>query len=475
MNYKILRVLATVSVALLAQSCFVAKKYEGSQLDTSKLYRVEDIQLNDSTSIANIQWGEFFTDPYLLTLLDSGLQNNQNIQIAIENINVAQSYYKQGKAALLPSVSLGPSATYTTNSEHSQIGEITGMSNTTVLELYQLSANLSWEIDIWGKLSSQKRAAYASYLQTEAAQRAVQTQLVASIASSYYQLLALDAQIKVTEETVSNREKSIKTINSLKASGNVTEVSVKQNEAQLYTSQAILVDLKRQRRVLENTLCLLIGEAPHAIERGVLADQQIETNLSIGVPSQLLQNRPDVTAAEYGLVNAFELTNVARSSFYPSLTITATGGYQSLGIDNLFNPGSIFTNLVAGLTQPIFNKRLNKTRLEVAKAQQKQALLRFEQSLLTAGNEVSNALYSYETSTEKLVIKEKELDALRKAAKYSEVLLENGATTYLEVLVARDQALSSELNTIDSKYQQLNSIITLYKALGGGASLTNNN
>ena len=335
-------------------------------------------------------------------------------------------------------------------------------------DTYQLAANLSWEADIWGKIRSNKRATNASYLQTVAAQQAVKTKLVSDIASAYFQLMALDAQLKVVDSTLGNRVKSVEVIKSLKEAGNVTEVGVKQTEAQLYATQIIREDLKNNIVVLENTISILLGQAPGRIERNTFENQNITADMKLGVPALALSKRPDVIAAEYNLITNFELTNVAKSSFYPSLKVTASGGLQSIDLKEWFSANSFFANIVTGLAQPIFNQRQIKTRYEVAKANQEKAYLQFEQSLLNAGKEVSDALQLYNNETVKLDIRTKQLDALQKAASYSDELLSYGLVNYFEVLTAKDNALNTELSLIDNRYKQYNAIILLYRSLGGG-------
>ncbi|UGU17611.1 efflux transporter outer membrane subunit [Sinomicrobium kalidii] len=465
MNYRrIFKITAIAGFAFLVQSCFVAKNYERPELEEAEgTFRTDELP-QDSLSMADISWEELFTDPYLQDYIRKGLENNLDIRMAIQQIVSAEAYMKQGKAGYFPTLSAGADVTHQELSKNSQFGSIFSGS----IDQYQLTADLSWEADIWGKIRSNRRAYQASYLQTVAAHQAVKTELIASIASSYYQLLALDQQLQITEATIANRESSLETTKALKEAGNVTEVGVKQTEAQLYTAQALLVDLKANIKIMENTLSILLGETPHTIERGSLEDQHIDTELKVGVPAQLLQNRPDVVAAEYGLVNAFELTNVARSNFYPSLTLTATGGFQSLEFDKWIDSSSLFATLVGGLTQPIFNQRKIRSEYEASQAQQETSMLEFKQTLLNASKEVSDALYTYQAETEKIDIRKKELDAYTLATEYSEELLNNGMINYLEVLTAKEQALNSELNYINSKYERLNAIITLYKALGGG-------
>ena len=305
-------------------------------------------------------------------------------------------------------------------------------------------------------------------MQSVAAHQAVKTTLIANIASTYYQLLSLDEQRRITEQTIETRKKSLETNKALKEAGNITEVGVKQTEAQLYTAQAILIDTNNQIRLLENTMSILLGKEPEDINRTSLAQQNIDTELKTGVPAQLLRNRPDVIQAEYGLVNAFEMTNVARANFYPSLTLTATGGLQSLDLGELLDTNSLFATIIGGITQPIFQRRQIKTQYEASQAQQEQARLQFRQAFLTATKEVADALYNYEAATDKIEVKQKEFDAYDIATDYSQELLNNGLANYLEVLTARQNALNSQLDLITAKYNQLNSIVNLYQAVGGG-------
>ena len=329
---------------------------------------------------------------------------------------------------------------------------------------------LSWEADIWGKIRSNKRAAQASYLQSVAAHQAVTTQLISGIASNYFQLIALDEQLRIAEQTVKYRQASLETTRALKDAGTVTEVGVKQTEAQLFSAQALVVDTTRNIRMVENMMSILLGEEPGEIPRNSLDQQQLaDVQLSVGFPVQLLRRRPDVIASEYNLINAFELTNVARSNFYPSLTITsATGGLQSLELDQLFSVNSLFATVVAGITQPILNGRRIRTQYEVAQSQQEIAYLNFRQSILDAGREVSDALYSYEAAGERINLKTQELAAYDTAVVFSEELLNNGMINYLEVITARQNTLNSQLDLINARFNRLNAIVDLYRALGGG-------
>ncbi|MCK7589310.1 efflux transporter outer membrane subunit [Subsaxibacter sp. CAU 1640] len=456
--------LVLVVSAFTLQSCFVAKDYQRPELpETENLYRTDNLP-TDSISMADVSWKELFTDPYLVQYIEEGLQNNIDIRIAIQQMLAAEVYVKQGKASYFPTLSAGASVTHQELSRNSQFGSFFNGA----IDQYAVTGDLSWEADIWGKIRSNKRAFEASYLQSVAAHQAVKTRLVASIASTYYQLLSLDAQLEITKKTINARDSSVTTIKALKDAGQVTQVAVDQNVAQYNNARALQVDLEAAIFQTENTLSILLGKSPQQFERSILEDQSLNSELKLGVPSTLLSNRPDVIAAEYGLINAFEMTNVARSNFYPSLTLTATGGLQSLDFDELFSANSLFATVIGGLTQPIFNQRRIKTQHEVAKLQQEQALLTFKRTLLTAGNEVSNALYAYNAETEKFEYRQNEVEALRQAESNSEELLKNGYANYLDLLTARQSALSAELNVIDNKLQQLLSVVDLYVALGGG-------
>lgn len=448
---------------LLLQSCFVAKDYSRPEVVEESAYR-SNVVAEDSSTIAELSWKEIFTDPYLQDYIDRGLANNVDVRIALQQVEAANAYYLQGRAAYFPMLNGAAQATHQNLSRNSQFGSLFDGS----LTQYELTGSLSWEADIWGKIRSNQRAAEASYLQSVAAQQAVNTRLISSIASLYYQLVAFDEQKKITEETVATREFSLQTMKALKEAGTVNEVGVKQTEAQLHTARALLIDIEMNTKLLENTLSILLGESPQEIQRNSLDDQAVRVDVKVGYPAQLLRNRPDVLAAEYGLINAFELTNVAKSNFYPSLGISATGGFQSLELDKLLSLNSLFATTIGSLTQPIFNQRRIRTQYEVAQAQQEIAYLNFRQSLLDASKEVSDALYSYEAAGKRIAVKTEEFQAYDIATEYSEELLNNGFANYLEVLTARENALRSELDLINARYSRLNSAIELYRALGGG-------
>lgn len=455
-------------VSLSMQSCFVAKSYDRPEVIDEPMYRTETTS-QDTLSMANLPWKELFNDPILVQHIEKALEQNLDIRIAMENIAAAEAYMKQGKMGYAPTLNIGGDYTHSVNSKNSSTAAMFGGERNRI-DQYQATANLSWELDVWGKIRSNKRAFAASYLQTLSAHQAVKTQLISTVSSTYFQLLSLDEQKRITEETIENRKSSLETITALKDAGQVTEVAVKQTEAQLLNAKSLLVDIKNNIKLTENVLSIILAENPNSIQRSSLATQKLNTDLNIGLPIQLLSNRPDVRAAEYGLINAFELTNVSRSNFYPSIKLTANGGFQSIEFDQLFNANSLFANIVGSLTQPLINGRQIRTQHEVSKANQEKAYLNYKKAVLTASKEVSDALYTYQSLSEKQALKQKEYQAYALATEYSEELQINGMANYLEVLTARENALAAQLSLINTELGQLNALVQLYKAVGGGVN-----
>ncbi|MFV8837133.1 efflux transporter outer membrane subunit [Salinimicrobium soli] len=452
------------TVLLSMQSCFVAKDYSQptAEVVQEEYFRTDKLP-QDSLSMAEISWREMFTDRFLTEHIETALDNNIDIRVALQQIEASQAYLRQAKAAYLPSLTGNVSAA------HFELPANSGTNfPVSSVQQFEISADLAWEADIWGKIRSSEKAQQARYLQSVAAHKAVKTELIANVASLYYQLLALDEQRQITLRTIINRQSSLETIKALKQAGNVTEVGVKQTEAQLYRAQAVMIDLKNEIRLLENAFSILLGEAPHAINRTELKAQNINAPLKTGVPLQLLRNRPDVLAAEYNLINAFQLTNVARSKFYPSLRVNASAGFQSLELKNLLDPDAFLASIIGSLSQPILNRRQIKTEYEVSQAEQEIAFLQFRKAILTASREVSDALYNYEAAVEKMQVKTNEFEAYDLATSYSEELLNNGFANYLEVLTARENALNAQLELVWIRYNELNAMVNLYEALGGG-------
>nr|WP_317172300.1 efflux transporter outer membrane subunit [Hymenobacter sp. BRD67] len=326
----------------------------------------------------------------------------------------------------------------------------------------------SWEADVWGKLRSTKRSYAAYVLQSEAYRRVVLTQLIADIADNYYSLLALDAQLEITRQTVQNRIQDVEVMKLLLEGDVVTGAAVVQSEAQRYAVEVTIPDLERNIRETENLLATLLGRTPGPIERGTLAGQDASPALLTGVPGQLLRNRPDVQQAEYTFESTFEQTNAARTYFYPSFTITANGGLTSTTIQNLFSPTAIFASVVGGLAQPVFNQGINRLRLARSQALQQEYLYTYQQTMFTAGQEVSNALFAYQSATEKARIRAQQLDALNKAVDYTHELLRAGFANYTEVLTAQQSLLQAQLSGVNDQLQQRQAVTNLYHALGGG-------
>ena len=463
MNRIIYKGFAAAFVALTLTACAGRKAYERPNVIDEKLFRADQVPA-DSLSSANVSWRNIFTDATLQGHINKALSHNLDVRVAMQNVASAQAYLKQSKAAFIPTLSVGANYTRSTNS----INAMGGVGERTYGNLWDLTGAVSWEADIWGKLSAQRRASYASYLATVEAQKAVQSEVVATLATTYYQLLMLDEQKKVLEQTIDFRQKSLETTKSLKEAGSTTEVATKQIEALVYNAQAQLVTIGNSIWALENTICVLLGEEPHTIERTTLAEQQFPTEFKQGYAAKLLQNRPDVARAELSLRNAFEMTNVARAAFYPTLTLSARGGISSTELDTWISAKSIFANFVAGLAQPILNRRQIRTQYEVQQIAQETALLNFKKAVLSAGKEVSDAMQNFSTQTEFIELKTKEMKAYQEATDYSKQLFDSGMVNYLEVITAEVNRLNAELSVANAQFTRMQYGITLYKALGGG-------
>ncbi len=453
-----------ILVIIVFQSCNVAlKNYESIDPYELENYRVEQIK-KDTSSLADLSWSDLFKDTILQEHIKQGLSENIDVLVAQENIKIASAYIEQSKAAFYPTAGAELSYAHTTPST----AAFNFFSERVDYGSINLDGYFSWEADIWGKLKSDKKATIASYLQTESYHLLVKSQLVANIAKNYYLLLSLDAKKDIIESTISNREESIQTIVALKNSGDVTEVAVQQNKAQLYTAQALLIDVEKEIKIRENALSILLGKTPDNINRSELKLQQLPIDLNIGIPIKLLSHRPDVLAAEYNLVNAFELTNVARTRFYPTLSISGSAGLNSQNFNNLFSANALFGNILGNLTQPIFNQRKLRTQKEVRLSEQEIALLDYKSSILNAYREVSDGVYTYKANEKKMIIKEQQFEALDKAIEFSEELLIQGMADYLEVLTAKDNLLQTQLEMVDIELNKLSVTVDLYRALGGG-------
>jgi NodT family efflux transporter outer membrane factor (OMF) lipoprotein len=466
MKITIHKIILIFFVSFLVVSCHTRQNYQrANDVVDEKLFRTDALP-KDSLSMANLSWKEIFTDAVLQKHIAKALENNLDIRIALQNIASAEAYLKQSKAAYQPTISVGPDYSFNTSSLNTQFGQIVGERR--YINQFDITANLGWELDLWGKLKGQEKAQYAAYLSSVAAHQNVKSNLVASIATAYYQLLAFDEQKKIFSNTIEIRKKNLETTKALKDAGIVSEVAVQQSEALVYNAEASLVTLDVQIQMLENTISLLMGEPSHEIERTSLSTQNFALNTDLGYPSALLANRPDVKQAEFNLINAFELTNAAKAQFYPSLRITGSTGVQSVDIDKLFSGNSVFANVLVGLAQPILNKRQIRTNYEVSLANQERAYLNFRKTILNAGNEVSDALKMYNAQDQFIAFKKKELSAYDKSVEFSQELVNYGMANYLEVLNANVNKLNAEINIANAQYTKLQAGVELYRALGGG-------
>ena len=466
MKITIHKIILIFFVSFLVVSCHTRQNYQrANDVVDEKLFRTDALP-KDSLSMANLSWKEIFTDAVLQKHIAKALENNLDIRIALQNIASAEAYLKQSKAAYQPTISVGPDYSFNTSSLNTQFGQIVGERR--YINQFDITANLGWELDLWGKLKGQEKAQYAAYLSSVAAHQNVKSNLVASIATAYYQLLAFDEQKKIFSNTIEIRKKNLETTKALKDAGIVSEVAVQQSEALVYNAEASLVTLDVQIQMLENTISLLMGEPSHEIERTSLSIQNFALNTDLGYPSALLANRPDVKQAEFNLINAFELTNAAKAQFYPRLKITGSTGVQSVDIDKLFSANSVFANVLVALAQPILNKRQIRTNYEVSLANQERAYLNFRKAILNAGNEVSDALKMYNAQDQFIAFKKKELSAYDKSVEFSQELVNYGMANYLEVLNANVNKLNAEINIANAQYTKLQAGVELYRALGGG-------
>ncbi|WP_090997746.1 efflux transporter outer membrane subunit [Pedobacter insulae] len=465
MTFKNKHTLIILGILTVSLSACINQKYTGPVANANHLYR--DQTSTDTTTIAQLPWKNLFTDPILQSLIETGLAQNLDLKQAIERIKIADASLQQSRSALFPSLQGDLSVTDAKQSR-AALNFPPGININLETQTYRAQLSTSWEADIWGKLSSAKRSAYASLLQSDAAKRAVQTQLIANIANTYYNLLALDKQLEITLQTIKSRRTNVETMKALKDAAKVTGAAVVQSEANLYAAEVSLPDLKKSIRENENALSVLLANAPSAVNRSSIDQQVPFKELSIGVSAQLLQNRPDVQAAEFAFRASFENTKVAKSYFYPALTLTASGGLSTLQLKDFFSQ-SVFYNLVGGLTQPIFARGQNKARLKTAQAQQQIAFYAFQQTLLMSGSEVSNALYAYQTAAEKQETRAKQIASLTKAVDFTQELLRySSATNYTDVLTSEQSLLSAQLSGVGDQLQQLQAIVNLYRSLGGG-------
>ena len=457
---KIQTILYSLCMVTFLSSCHIYKQYDRPDIDIKGLYRdpvaINDTLVSDTNNMADLPWEKVFTDPYLQSLIRLGLERNVDLQTALLKVQEARASLMTSRLSYLPSLTLAPQ------------GGVSSFDKKQGSWSWSLPVSASWEIDLFGKLLNTKRAAKAALMQSEAYQQAVQTQVVAAIANYYFSLLMLDEQLQITETTSVLWAKNVETMKAMKEAAMVNEAGVVQSQANYHAVMASIADLKDQIRQVENSLSLLLRQAPQHIERGQLKKQHLPVILEAGVSVQLLAKRPDVKAAEMALAGTYYNANEARAAFYPSLTISGTYGWTNQAGNMILNPGKMIASALGSLTQPLFYRGANIARLKIAKAQQQEAMLSFEQAILNAGADVSDALSLYESAKQKSLQRKEQINALQKSVEYTQELLTLGTSTYLEVLTAQQSLLNAQLSGVSDRYQQLQAVVNLYHALGGG-------
>lgn len=454
--------LALFSIAILAfNSCRIYKSYERPEnMPTSGLFRdtltTTGVLTSDTINFGNTPWRQVFTDPALQSLIERALERNTDLLSAEETVKQAQAMLTASKLAYLPSLSLSPQ------------GTISSFDGAKATKTYSVPVTASWQLDIFGSIRNAKEQSKSVLLQSSAYKQSVQTQLIANIASLYYTMLMLDEQLRITRETSEIWKKNVDAMEAMQRAAMTDAAAVEQSRANYLQVLATIPTLEQSIRESENALSVILREPPHTITRSTLAEQHMSENLSAGVPLQLLANRPDVRAAEYSLREAFYVTNAAYSAFYPQLTITGSAGWtNSNGM--IVNPGKVLTTLIGQLTQPLFAQGRLTANLKVAKSQERVAQLNFEQALLNAGQEVSNALYSYKSSMEKANLDKKQVESLTITRdRTNELFKYDASTTYLEKLTAEMSLLNAQLTLVNDEYSKLQAVVDLYAALGGG-------
>ena len=436
--------------------CHIYRTYERPELSgVDSLYRVPAMT-EDTMSLADFSWKELFTDTVLQQLIEKGIANNTDLNIARLKVREAEALLTSSKLAYLPSVSLTPQGT---------IKSIEGNSPT---KTYNLAASADWELDIFGRLTNAKREAKAVLEQSQAYKQAVQTQLIATLANSYYTLLMLDKQLDISKRTAEIWAENLRVMKALKKAGQTTEMAVAQIEASKLSVDASLLSLEQQITEVENSLSSLLGVVPQRIDRSTLDMQSFPDTLSVGVPLQLLQRRPDVRQSEAVLAESFYTTNRAYSAFYPAITLSGSAGWTNAAGAIISNPGEWLFSAVGALVQPLFNRGQNIANLKVAKARQEEALLTFRQTLLNAGTEVNDALLQWQVARRRLDLDRQQIISLQSAVRSSELLMRYSSQNYLEVLTARQTLLDAELSAVSDRFEEIQGVINLYHALGGG-------
>lgn len=438
----------------LMTGCSIYKPYSRPEVQTEGLYRDLE-ETRDTASIATLGWRNLFSDKNLQALIEKGLERNTNLRVAHIRVKAAEAVLMNARLSYLPSVVLTPD------------GSISGTEGAKAIKTYNLAASASWEIDLFGKVTNAKREALAALEGSRAYRQAVETQLIATIANSYYMLLMLDRQLIISEQTLITWKETEHSIEALKRAGKSNDAAVLQAKANRLALEASVVSIRKSIRETENVLSALLADTSHDIMRGALQKQQFPDTLSAGLPIQLLANRPDVRQAEWNLAQAYYATNAARSAFYPSLTLSGSTGWTNNVGGVVVNPGSWLFSAVGSLMQPLFNKGTNIANLRQAKARQEEALLLFQQSLLDTGKEVNNALTRWQSARIRIDYVNQQIMTLQEAVRKTELLMQHTSTNYLEVLTARQRLLEAELTQAQDKFEEIQGVIDLYHAVGG--------
>ena len=438
----------------LMTGCSIYKPYSRPEVQTEGLYRDLE-ETRDTASIATLGWRNLFSDKNLQALIEKGLERNTNLRVAHIRVKAAEAVLMNARLSYLPSVVLTPD------------GSISGTEGAKAIKTYNLAASASWEIDLFGKVTNAKREALAALEGSRAYRQAVETQLIATIANSYYMLLMLDRQLIISEQTLITWKETEHSIEALKRAGKSNDAAVLQAKANRLALEASVVSIRKSIRETENVLSALLADTSHDIMRGALQKQQFPDTLSAGLPIQLLANRPDVRQAEWNLAQAYYATNAARSAFYPSLTLSGSTGWTNNVGGVVVNPGSWLFSAVGSLMQPLFNKGTNIANLRQAKARQEEALLLFQQSLLDAGKEVNNALTRWQSARIRIDYVNQQIMTLQEAVRKTELLMQHTSINYLEVLTARQRLLEAELTQAQDKFEEIQGVIDLYHAVGG--------
>ena len=458
---KIKSIIAFASAGLLLGSCGIYNKYERPDVNVKGLVRdsastADTLAVSDTTSFGNLPWRSVFTDPQLQSLIEQGLAHNTNMLNAALNVKMVEAQLEVAKLAFVPSFTFSPQ------------GVISSWDGNKATKTYSLPVQASWSIDLFGNLLNVKRSAQMSLLATKDYQLVVQTKLISNIANMYYTLMMLDKQLEIVDNMQTLTKETWNIMKLQKELGRVKETGVQSAESNYYSVQAQAADLKRQIRETENSLSLLLGQPAQTISRGKLENQSLPSEFSTGIGIQLLSNRPDVHYAEMSLAQCFYNTNQARSRFYPSITISGSGAYTNSGGGGIVNPGKMLWSAIGSLVQPIFANGQLIAGLKVAKAQQEQAYNTWQNAVLSAGSEVSNALVLYNSSDEKSKLEQKQVESLTKNVEYTKLLFNEGSSTYLEVITAQQSLLNAQLSKIADDFYKMQAVVNLYYALGGG-------